>query len=94
MKTGLSLAATPVADREEPHAVLRLTQRILLFSRELYRVPSCYRRLLARQGIAHISHGGRDLILMPGESVTLAQIPDVALVSPLRGEALVLELFA
>ncbi|GEM_PF-1529004 len=71
----------------------RLVQRVFLYADELYRVPPRYRRALARQGIAHISHGGRDFIVQSGEWINLARIADVALVSPLRGESLVLELF-
>lgn len=93
MKPELALAISPTVRSDDRGATLRLTQRIFLYPNELYRVPATYRQVRAQQGIAHISHGGRDLIVMPGESIALAQIADVALVSPLRNGVLVLELF-
>jgi len=46
-----------------------------------------------RHGIAHISHQGKDFIVRPGEALRLERGKDVALVSPLHSESLVLELF-
>ncbi len=70
-----------------------LAQRIFLHPNELYRVPATYRQVRTSRGIAHISHGGRDFVLQAGECATLAHTADVALVSPLHSETLVLELF-
>lgn len=74
-----------------PHG--QLAQRILLHPDELYRVPPTYRQVRTSHGVAHISHGGRDLIVRAGESANLEQSTEVALVSPLHRELLVMELF-
>ena len=70
-----------------------LAHRIFLHTNELYRVPTTYRQVRTSRGVAHISHAGRDFVLQAGESATLARTTDVALVSPLHSETLVLELF-
>lgn len=70
-----------------------LAHRIFLHANELYRVPATYRQVRTSRGIAHISHGGKDFVLQAGESTTLARTADVALISPLHSETLVLELF-
>lgn len=46
-------------------------QRFFLYPNELYRVPSAYRQVRTRCGIAHISHQGKDTC------EHLAQIQDV-----------------
>ena len=71
----------------------RLTQRIYLYADELYRVPSVYRYARTSQGTAHISHAGKDFVVRSGEWVTLGRGRDVALVSPLYSESVILELF-
>lgn len=71
----------------------RLTQRVLVQANELYRVPPTFHHVRVKQGIGHISHGGRDFIICPGDLLDLQRIKDVALVSPLQSESLVLELF-
>lgn len=68
-------------------------QRLFLYANELYRVPSAYRQVRTRCGIAHVSHQGKDFIVGPGEALQLEQGKDIALVSPLHSESLVLELF-
>lgn len=70
-----------------------LAQRIFLHPNELYRVPATYRQVRTSRGIAHISHAGRDFVLQAGECATLDRAADVALISPLHSETLVLELF-
>jgi hypothetical protein len=71
----------------------RLAHRILLHPDELYRVPPSYSQVRTVCGIAYISQDGQDWIVPPGEAHRFAGTKDVALVSPLRGEALVIELF-
>ncbi len=73
---------------------VRLAQRILLHRGELYRVPPRYRQIRAEQGMAYVSHGGKDFIVGQGESVRFDGANDIALVSLLCGESLIVELFA
>lgn len=68
-------------------------QRLYLYPHELYRVPSTYRQLRVVSGMALITQAARDLILRAGQTVTLEPRKDAALVSALRGENLVLELY-
>lgn len=68
-------------------------QRLFLYANELYRVPAAYRQVRTRCGTAHVSHQGKDFIVRPGEALQLERGKDVALVSPLHSESLVLELF-
>lgn len=68
-------------------------QRLFLYANELYRVPSAYRQVRTQHGIAHVSYAGKDFIVCPGEALRLAPGKDIALVSPLHSESLVLELF-
>jgi len=92
MKSTLALISrqtSPMGGASHP----QLAQRILLHPDELYRVPPTYRQVRTSRGVAHISHGGRDLIVRTGESATLEQSTEVALVSPLHREPLVMELF-
>ncbi|MEZ4870048.1 MAG: hypothetical protein R3C14_52455 [Caldilineaceae bacterium] len=91
MERSLALVAASTACRNGQEG--QLAQRVFLYPNELYRVPPTYRQVRARHGIAHIAQNGRDFVVLPGECVSLAQSADAALVSPLRGQALVLELF-
>lgn len=93
MDTQFALVSSAATSRSRAKEA-QLAQRIFLYADELYRVPPVYRQARTRQGVAHISHGGRDFIVHSGESINLARAGDVALVSPLSGESLVLELFA
>lgn len=68
-------------------------QRLLVYSGELLRLSSAHRQLQVVQGTAYLSHGGIDYIVGAGEGVTLAPTNDMALVSPVQSEALVIELF-
>jgi len=93
MDTHLALLPSPATQPVGQDHGARLAQRIFLYAGELYRVPPIYRRARTSQGIAHISHGGKDFVVQSGESINLGRSADVALVSPLRSASLVLELF-
>lgn len=86
----------------------RPSQRILLYAGEVMRLPSVYQRVRVAAGVAYMTQGGRDMIVATGESLELHQshertfhgpliissnINDNVLVSPLRNDPLVLELF-
>jgi hypothetical protein len=73
--------------QEPPH------QRLYLCPRELYRVPSHYRQLRVVSGRAFVTQAARDLILEAGYSASLESAQDVALVSALGEQDLILELF-
>lgn len=88
MKTLLSLA--PSASTEGKTS---LAQRLLLYRGELYRVPTSYERLRVVDGVAFVTQAARDRILMSGHEMVLEHDADIALVSPLRGEQLVVELY-
>lgn len=93
MRGTLELVALAAAQPETQAVAAQPSQRLFLYANELYRVPSAYRRVRTRHGIAHISHQGKDFIVRPGELLKLEAGKDVALVSPLHSESLVLELF-
>lgn len=102
MNAHLSLVSSTVSSpvscpvsRHSPGAKeLQLRQRIFLYPSELYRIPPIYRQIRADQGTAYISQGGKDFVVSTNEWVKLERSTDVALVSPLRSEILILELFA
>jgi hypothetical protein len=75
-------------------AIQKLMQRILLYPGELYRIASHHRRVRVVQGAAYLSYSGKDYIVQPGEAVSVKGACDMALVSPMRSEALVMELQA
>lgn len=68
-------------------------QRLFLYPSELYRVPASYRQLRVVEGTAFVTHAARDLILGAGRTVELKSGKDVALVSALYNENLILELY-
>ncbi|RIK44386.1 MAG: hypothetical protein DCC55_02795 [Chloroflexi bacterium] len=68
-------------------------QRLFLYPRELYRVPANYRRLRVVAGTALVTQAARDLILGAGHTATLEAGRDIALVSALRNQNLILELY-
>lgn len=70
----------------------RAIQRVLLYANELYRVPTEYRLLRVVSGRALVTHNARDMILGAGCEARLQAGRDAALVSPLRGETVVMEL--
>ncbi len=93
MRGTLGLVTESSAYQGSQTVVNQPAQRLFLYANELYRVPSAYREVRTRCGIAHISHQGKDFIVRPGEALQLERGKDVALVSPLHSESLVLELF-
>jgi hypothetical protein len=88
MKTLLSLAPGL-----SPKGKTSLAQRLLLYRGELYRIPASYERLRVVDGVAFVTQAARDRILTPGHEMALEHHADIALVSPLRGEQLVVELY-
>ena len=93
MRGTLGLVALSSTQQGNQDAGRQPAQRLFLYANELYRVPSAYRQVRPRHGIAHISQHGQDFIIRTGEWLTLDRTADVALVSPLYSETLVLELF-
>jgi hypothetical protein len=79
------------AQHPAPQAVL---QRVLLYPDELYRVPDSYGKLRVVAGIALVTQAARDLIIGPGHEARLDRGHDVALISPLRSDQLIVELYA
>jgi hypothetical protein len=70
-----------------------ILQRILLYPDELYRVPDGYCKLRVVAGTALMTQAARDLILAPGHEASLDRGRDCALISPLRSNHLIVELF-
>jgi hypothetical protein len=68
-------------------------QRLFLYPHELYRVPDSYRQLRVVTGTALVTQAARDLILGAGQTAALESGQDVALISALRDQSLVLELY-
>ena len=93
MRGTLGLIALSVTQQGRQGIAGQPSQRLFLYANELYRIPSTYRQVRPRHGIAHISHRGQDFIVRPGEALRLEKGKDIALVSPLHSESLVLELF-
>jgi hypothetical protein len=69
------------------------TQRLVLYPDELYRVPATYQKLRVVTGTAFVTQAARDLIAGPGREISLERKGGVALISPLRTDALVVELY-
>lgn len=72
---------------------VQLTQRLILYRNELYRVPAGYRLLHIKAGTAYVTQAGKDHILGSGQEIQLDSATDMALVSALKGEQVILELF-
>lgn len=72
----------------------RIAQRIMLYPNELYRVPATYHKLRVASGRAYVTQAGKDMIVSRGQEVILDSTKDVALVSVLKGEQLIMELVA
>jgi hypothetical protein len=68
-------------------------QRLFLYPGELYRVPANYRQLRVVAGAALVTQAARDLILGTGHTAALESGRDVALVSALYNQNLILELY-
>src|SRR5215212_9715077 len=71
----------------------RLTQRLVLYCGELYRVPAGYQLLRIKAGIAYVTQAGQDHILRSGQEMQLDSATDLALVSGIGDEPVILELF-
>jgi hypothetical protein len=71
----------------------QLAQRLVLYCGELYRVPACYRQLRIAAGRAYVTQAGQDRILRSGQEMQLDSAADMALVSGIGGEQVILELF-
>ncbi|RIK42830.1 MAG: hypothetical protein DCC55_07610 [Chloroflexi bacterium] len=65
----------------------------MLYRGELYRVPASYQRLRVVDGVAFVTQAARDRILTSGHEMALEPHGDIALVSPLRGNQLIVELY-
>jgi hypothetical protein len=70
-----------------------LKQRLLLYSDELYRVPADCQQLRVTEGVAFVTQAAQDMILSPGQEVALQSSFDHALVSVVRGDHVVVELY-
>jgi hypothetical protein len=66
---------------------------VAIYPDELYRVPASYRRLRVVAGTAYITQAGQDRVVSAGHEITLARRGDFALVSPLRSQQVVVELY-
>lgn len=71
----------------------QLTQRLVLYHEELYRVPACYQTMRIAAGLAYVTQAGQDHILQGGQELQLDSAADQALVSGIGGEQVILELF-
>lgn len=87
MKSDLSLVQQTKNGQEAAR------QRLLLYADELYRVPSDYGAMRVVTGAALVTHAARDLILCAGNEVQLEPGKDAALVSPLQGGTVIIELY-
>ncbi len=71
----------------------QVAQRLVLYRGELYRVPACYHMLRIKAGQAYVTQAGQDHILLGGQELQLDGAADMALVSGVGCEQVVLELF-
>jgi hypothetical protein len=71
----------------------RLAQLLVLYCDELYRVSAYYHLLRITAGIAYVTQAGQDHILVGGQELRLDSTADMALVSGIGGEPVILELF-
>ena len=85
--SGLTASAQHMANQRGE----QLMQRILLYPGELYRIVPLRQQVKVVQGTAYLSHGGKDYFVQPGEAIKIGGGRDIALVSPVRGESLVME---
>jgi hypothetical protein len=72
---------------------LKLAQRLVIYRGELYRVPAYSGLLRIKEGMAYVTQEGQDYVLATGQELYLARRVDVALVSSIGFEPVVLELF-
>jgi hypothetical protein len=73
----------------QPH----LAQRLVLYRGELYSVPPHFRLLRVTTGVAYVTQSGQDHIVRSGQELHLTRVADLALVSGVDGEQVIVELF-
>ncbi len=88
-----SLALVSPMRRQRPLLETQIAQRLVLYRGELYRVPAEYHMLRIKSGTAYVTQAGQDRIVNGGQMTLLEANADVALISVLAGEPVVLELF-
>jgi len=71
----------------------QLAQRLVLYCGELYRVSAGYGLLRIQAGMAYVTQAGQDRILPGGQELQLDRATDIALISSIGCEPVVLELF-
>ena len=91
MNSSLSLISAAHVGRPQYQA--QIAQRLVLYRGELYRVPACYRLLRIKAGMAYVTQAGQDRILLAGQELQLDNAADMALISGIGCEQVVLELF-
>lgn len=89
-----NLALVAPAHSERYPAQAKLAQRLMFGRGELYRVPAYYQLLRIQAGTAYVTQAGQDYILHSGQELCLERAEDVALVSGLGSEPVILELFS
>lgn len=89
-----SLALISPISMERTGSSTQLTQRLVLYPSELYRVPADYGLLRIKAGAAYVTHAGHDHILYENQELPLAHATDRVLVSSLGNEPVIFELFA
>ena len=88
MNTALSLVPMCAGNVQWP-----VQQRVVIYPDELYRVPASYRQVRVVAGTAYVTQAAQDRVVGAGHEVTLERRGDFALVSPLRSQQVVVELF-
>jgi hypothetical protein len=88
MNATLALASSPIHSGQ-PH----LTQRLVLYAGELYRIPSTYQKVRVVSGTAFVTQAARDHVAGPDREIELQPKGGVALISPLCTDSLVVELY-
>jgi hypothetical protein len=71
----------------------RLPAQLVLHRGDLYQVPAYYRLLRIKAGMAYVTQTDHDRILPVGQEWQLDRATDIALVSSIGCEPVVLELF-
>ncbi len=92
MNQNLALVSPMHSERYPAQA--QLAQRLMFCRGELYRVPACYPLLRIQAGTAYVTQAGQDYILYSGQELFVDRADDVALVSGLGNEPVILELFS
>jgi hypothetical protein len=71
----------------------QVKQRVVLYKNELYRVPATYHKVRVVTGTALVTQAARDFVLSSGNEALLERNGDVALISSLRCEQVILEVY-